>query len=74
MVKSQSKKITHFQLIKVEKKYNGLPPKYFYSLGIEGIEGFLILESDENIVDKVVGKSIKYKLNEENEVIDFDFI
>jgi hypothetical protein len=74
MSKSQSKKITHFQLIKVEKKYNGLPPKYFYNLGIEGIESFLILESDENITERVIGKSIKYKLNEENEVIDFDFI
>jgi hypothetical protein len=74
MAKSHSKKITTFELIKIEKRFNGAKQKYFYNLGLEGIEGFLLLESEDKITDNLVGMNVKYKLNEENIVVDFDFV
>lgn len=74
MAKSHSKKITTFELIKVEKRFNGARQKYFYNLGLDGIEGFLLLESEEKITDNLVGLKIQYKLNEDNIVVDFDFV
>jgi hypothetical protein len=74
MAKSHSKKITTFELIKIEKRFNGAKQKYFYNLGLEGIEGYLLLESEDKITDNLVGMNVKYKLNEENIVVDFDFV
>jgi hypothetical protein len=74
MAKSHSKKITYFELIKVEKRFNGARQKYFYNLGIEDIEGYLLLESEIKITDYLVGMSIKYKLNDENIVVDFSIV
>lgn len=74
MAKSHSKNITHFELIKVEKRFNGAKQKYFYNLGLEGIEGYLLLEAETNITDNLVGKKLKYKLNDENIVVDFDLV
>lgn len=66
-------KITHFQLAKIEKRFNGQEPKYFYHLGFENIEELLILEVDYPIKDSLVGLQVKYKL-EDNIVIDFELI
>jgi hypothetical protein len=74
MGKAQSKKITYFELIKVEKKFNGQEQKYFYNLGLEGIEQLLLLESDERILDNLIGSKISYKINEDNMITHFEFI
>lgn len=65
--------ITEFQLIKVEKKYNGSRPKYFYNIGFDNIEELLLLELDYPVKDSLVGMSVKYKL-EDNVIVDFELV
>lgn len=73
-MKPVSKVILNCELIRVEKLYNQTEKqKYFYNLQIEGIDDLLLLET-LNPVSDIVGRKIKYKLNSENEVSDFEFI
>lgn len=74
-MKSKSHKILDCKLIKVEKKFNQMKPsKFFYNLYLENIEEPLLLETEGQLEPTLVGHHIKYKLNEENEVSDFEFI
>lgn len=73
MSKSTKNKITHFQLAKVEKRFNGQEPKYFYHIGFDNIEELLILEVEYPIRDSLVGLEVKYKLID-NVITDFELI
>lgn len=75
MSKQITKKIISCELVKIEKSFNKLKPgKFFYNLELEGIEELLLLETEHKIIDNLVGRKIKYKLNSENEVSEFDLI
>lgn len=70
----KSHKINDCKLIKVEKLYNqSRPSKFFYFLELEGMEEPLLLETDSQLDTNLAGQKIKYKLNSENEVSDFEF-
>jgi len=73
MKKPLTNEITYFQLVKVEKKYNGLPTKYFYNISFDNSEELLLLEIDYPIKDSLVGIKVQYKL-QENVIIDFELI
>lgn len=74
-MKNKSHKILDCKLIKVEKLYNQVKPnKLFYNLILEGIDEPLLLETEAPIDTNLAGQKIKYKLNEENEVSEFEFI
>lgn len=75
MSKQYSKKIIDFKLVKVEKSFNQQrAPKYIYNLQVEGIDDILIIESSKIISDNPVGFKIKYKLNEDNTISDFELL
>ena len=73
-MKAVSKIIEKVELVKVLNTYSaGSKPTYFYNIFIEGIdEPLLVSDVNQPITNDYVGKKIKYKLNGENEVIDFD--
>lgn len=74
-MKQKTHKILDCKLIKVEKKYNSTKPsKFFYNLHLEDIEEPLLLETEQPLEPRLVGLKIKYKLNAENEVSDFEFL
>ena len=74
MSKSLSKKIQRVELIKVQNSYNsGDKRTYFYNIYLEGIdEPLLVNNVKEPIPFEYVGKKIKFNLNSENEVSDFE--
>lgn len=73
-MKQKAHTILDCKLIKVEKKYNQVRPgKFFYNLQLEGIDEPLLVETYHSLEMGIVGSKIKYKLNEENEVSDFEF-
>lgn len=74
MGKSVAKKIERIELIKVQNSYNsGNKRTYFYNIYLEGIdEPLLVNDVKEPIPFDYIGKKIKFKLNSENEVTDFD--
>lgn len=73
-MKQKAHKILDCKLIKVEKKYNSTKPsKFFYNLHLEEMDEPLLLETEIPIQPGLVGNKIKYKLNAENEVSDFEF-
>lgn len=75
MSKQVSKKILACELIKVEKLYNQSDKvRYYYNLELEGIDELLLIETTHPIEPGLVGNKIKYKLNAENEVSDFEFL
>jgi hypothetical protein len=75
MAKSITKKIEKVELIKIEKSYrHGVPQKYFYNFIFEGIDEPLLVINDEPIPSQMVGHKIKYKLNEENMVSEFELM
>lgn len=77
MSKVLTKKIEKVELIKVEKVFNNpaMKQKYVYNFYFEGIDNPLIVENiNEPIKEELSGRKIKYKLNSDNEVIDFDVI
>jgi hypothetical protein len=74
MVIAHTKKITSIELIKLEKKFNGKPTKYFYNIGLEGIDELLLLEVEQQLNTSLTSNKVKFKINDENEVIDFEFI
>lgn len=75
MKKQNNHTILDCKLIKVEKLYNQSErQKYYYNLHLEGIDDLLLVESNEIINANIIGCKIKYKLNEANEVSEFEFI
>ena len=73
-MKSKAHKILDCKLIKVEKLYNQVKPnKLFYNLIIEGMDEPLLIETEEPIQPDLIGQNIKYKLNESNDVSEFEF-
>lgn len=73
-MKQKTHKILDCKLIKVEKKYNSTKPsKFFYNLQLEDIDEPLLIETESLLESGVVGNKIKYKLNSDNEVNDFEF-
>lgn len=75
MGKAITKKILDVKLVKVEKTFNNNKlPKYFYNLFLEGIEEPVILELEDTIDNSIIGSKIKYYLNENFEISDFDII
>jgi hypothetical protein len=67
-------KIENVELIKVEKNYTTKEVKNFYNLSLQGIEETLLLVINESIDTDIVGKEIKYHLNEDGVISDFDLI
>jgi hypothetical protein len=75
MGRAITKKILDVKLIKVEKTFNNHKlPKYFYNLFLEGIEEPIVLELTETIDSSIIGNKIKYYLNENFEISEFDII
>lgn len=74
MKKSKLHKIEKLELIKVEKTYNTHKnPIYYYNLTLQDIEESLLLVVDNSITPTdLVGKKIKYYLNEDNVVSNFE--
>lgn len=74
-MKNKAHKILDCKLIKVEKLYNQTKPhKLFYNLILEDVEEPLLLETEQPIHLDLIGQKIKYKLNAENEVSEFEFL
>lgn len=74
-MKQKTHKILDCKLIKVEKLYNQTKPhKLFYNLILEDIDEPLLIETEHPLEAGLVGHKIKYKLNAENEVSDFEFL
>jgi hypothetical protein len=74
MGKAISKKIERIELIKVENTYNnGDKRTYFYNIYLEGIdEPLLVNHVKDPIPFEYIGKKIKFNLNSENEVSNFE--
>jgi hypothetical protein len=73
-MKGKEHKILDCKLIKVEKLFNQVrPSKLFYNLILEGIDEPLLIETEQPIEPGLIGSKIKYKLNEDNEVSQFEF-
>jgi hypothetical protein len=73
-MKNKEHKILDCKLIKVEKRYNSIKPsRLFYNLILEGIDEPLLIETEKEIEPGLIGQTIKYKLNSENEVSSFEF-
>lgn len=74
-MKGKSHKILKCELIKVEKVFNQVKPsKYFYNLELEGLDDILLLETEQPIPPGLVGNKIKYKLDSENQISEFEFL
>lgn len=75
-MKAVTKTIEKVELIKVEKTYNSdRKPTYFYNIYLEGFEHPIVMTlTGETLPNDFVGKKLKYKLNEENEVSEFDVV
>jgi hypothetical protein len=73
-MKNKEHKILDLKLIKVEKLYNQVrPSRLFYNLILEGIDEPLLIETEKEIQPGLIGQTIKYKLNSDNEVSSFEF-
>lgn len=72
-MKQIKQKIEKVELIKVEIAYNPKRRTYFYNLYLQDIvEPLIIGELSEPLPDNITGMSIKYKLNEDGVITDFD--
>jgi hypothetical protein len=65
-------KIEDLQLIKVEKKFNGHNQKYYYNIKFSEIDELLIIETEEQLDLSMIGLIIKYKLNSEGIIEEFN--
>lgn len=77
MSKQVTKKIEKLELVRVEKIFNNPEKKfiYHYNLFLEGIDEPLILSNPEkSLGTEFSGKKIKFKLDEENLISDFDIV
>jgi hypothetical protein len=75
MGKLITKKILEVKLMKVEKSFrNDIHPKYYYNFLLEDIEDPLVVEHNKPLEPGLVGCKLKYKLNENFEVSEFNII
>jgi hypothetical protein len=76
MAKSITKKIEKVELIKVEKSYrHGVNPKYFYNFTFDGIdEPLLVIHEGTPLSGQMVGHKIKYKLDDDNLITEFELL
>lgn len=75
MARQITKKILDCKLIKMEKLFNQAEKqKFFYNLQLEGIDDLLLIETHQPIQPGLVGHRIKFKLNDDNEVSEFEFV
>jgi len=77
MGKTITKKIIKVELIKVEKIFNNpsMKQKFIYNFYFEGMDEPLIVENiDEPITAGIEGHKIKYSLNSDNEVQNFELL
>lgn len=75
MEKLITKKILEVKLMKVEKSFRpGFEPKYYYNFLLEGIEDPIVVEVNNVLEPGLVGNKLKYRLNENFEVLEFDII
>lgn len=73
MGKAITKKILDVKLLKVEKTFNNnLPTKYFYNLTLEGIDEPQVLEVTDTLDNSLIGLNIKYYINENFEISNFE--
>jgi hypothetical protein len=73
-MKTITKRILKVELFKIETNYNKKEKTFFYNLYLEGIDEPLLLNDlKQPLQFDLVGRSIKYKINGENEVSDFEF-
>jgi hypothetical protein len=74
-MKVKAHKILDCKLIKVEKLYNqSSKQRFYYNLTLEGFDEPLLIENENPFQLGLVGHKIKYKLNSENEVSEFEFL
>lgn len=66
--------IIKLELIKVDKSFRqDIPTRYHYSITFDGIDEPLIINDlDQPLTSQMVGHKIRYKLNEANEVSEFE--
>jgi DNA-binding protein Fis len=76
MKKEIKKKIEKVELIKLEKNYSaGSTPTYYYNLYLQEIEEPLLLVLEFQLdVNDLNGKTIKYYVNGEGLVSEFEFV
>ena len=75
MTNSLHHKILDIKLVKIQKTFNrNLPVKYFYNLQLENFEEPILFEIEETLDNSLIGKSIKYHLDENYEVSEFEII
>jgi hypothetical protein len=73
-MKTITKKILKVELFKIENNYNKKEKTFFYNLYLDGIDEPLLLNDlKQPLQFDLVGRKIKYKINGENEVSDFEF-
>jgi hypothetical protein len=66
-------KIEKVELVKVEKNYSaGSKVKYFYNLYLQDIEEGLLLVVDSPLSNELQNKKIKFNLNNENIITEFE--
>lgn len=75
MGKLITKKILEVKLMKVEKSFReGIQPKYYYNFLLEGIEDPVVVEVNNVLEPGMVGNKLKYRLNENFDILEFDII
>lgn len=75
MGKLITKKILEVKLMKVEKSFRAdVQPKYYYNFLLEGIDDPLVVEVAQVLEPGMVGNKLKYRLNENFEVLEFEII
>ena len=75
MGKLITKKILEVKLMKVEKSFrDGVQLKYYYNFLLEDIEDPVVVEVNNVLEPGMVGQKLKYRLNENFDVLEFDII
>jgi hypothetical protein len=70
---NKTHKIEKVELIKIEKNYNaGSKPKFYYDMTLQDIDEPLLLILDNPLEDGLIGRKIKYFLNEDKIVSEFE--
>lgn len=74
-MKPITKEILKVELVKIETAYNPKRKVFYYNLYLTEIdEPLLISKEDEIDVSQLLGMKIKYKLNEDNIITEFDLL